>query len=29
MRLNLGRVKPAGVAVRVLWGVVVDLLPRV
>ena len=28
MRLNLGRVKPAGVAVQVLWDVVVGLLPR-
>jgi hypothetical protein len=26
-RLNLGRVKPAGVAVGVLWGVVVLVLP--
>jgi len=28
MRLNLGRVKPAGVAVGVLWGVVVWVLPN-
>ena len=27
MRLNLGRVKPAGVAVGVLWDVVVWILP--
>ena len=27
MRLNLGRVKPAGVAVGVLWDVVVWALP--
>ena len=27
MRLNLGRVKPAGVAVQVLWDVVVWALP--
>jgi hypothetical protein len=28
MWLNLGRVKPAGVAVGVLWGVVVWVLPN-
>ena len=27
MRLNLGRVKPAGVAAGVLWDVAVEILP--